>query len=178
MLACRDDGKPLLDSPGFRLGKARLPPSLSPSYDSGHDFAIEVGGVRFRFNAVDFAVRVGEAAARLGFVSREALGPGEIDDLVALTAHGAIGRASSPLAAHVADHADSLLGFDGDLVHWLRRLVFRGAWIDQGVVDGWLEPDFQPPGDFRYRSALTGWPLDDDPATADWSSTAYRNTTA
>ena len=146
---------------------------LSPEYESGHDFAIEVGGVRFHFNAEDFAARVGAAAARLGFVPRGALGPGEIEDLVALTAHGEIAEPASPLAAHVAEHAGILVGFDGDLVHWLRRLVFRGAWIDQGVVDGWLAPDFTPPGAFGYRSSLTGLPVDDALETPDWSAAAY-----
>ena len=146
---------------------------LSPVYRSGSDYAIEVGGVRFDFSAADFAARAGAAAARLGFVPRGALGPGEVQDLVALTAHGAIAEPASPLAAHVADHAGALLGFPGDLVHWLRRVVFHGAWIDQGLIDGWIEPVFTPPGGFGYRSAATGLPVDEGAGTPDWSAAAY-----
>jgi hypothetical protein len=146
---------------------------LSPSYSSGRDFAVEVAGVRFRFSAEDFSERVGAAAARLGIVRREDLGAEEVDDLVALAAHGRIVRARSGLAAHVESHREALLGGDQDLVHWLRRLVFRSAWIDQQVADGRIRPVFEEGRGFTYRSALTGVRAAVEPPMPDWSGIAY-----
>lgn len=150
---------------------------LFPSYRSGEDFAVEVDGVRFRFNADDFASRVGAAAVRLGVVTRESLGEDERADLVALAAHGRVARPASRLAAHLDRHRDALLGGDRDLVHWLRRLVFHGAWIDQQVTDGRLDPVFEPARGFRYRSPAGGAPQPESPLP-DWSRFAYRGATA
>lgn len=149
-------------------------PGLSPRYSSGQDFAIRVGAVRFEFNARDFAARVGDAAARLRIVRREQLDADATEDLVALCAHGRIPAPRSPLAAHLDRHGDALLGYDDDLVHWLRRLVFRGAWIDQHVTDGRLEPLFEEGYGFRYRSTSTGHAVDDEAPVPDWSALAYR----
>ena len=147
---------------------------LSPDYSSGHDFAVEIEGVRFRFNADDFASRTGAAAVRLGLLPRTALGPAELRDLVALAAHGRIARPSSPLAAHIGGHWDALEWQGRDVVHWLRRLIFRGAWIDQQITDGRIIPVWDEAHGFRYRSATTGLPAADEPAMPDWSAIAYR----
>lgn len=144
-----------------------------PAYRSGGDFAIHVGEVSFGFSAGDFAERVGGAAERLGLVRREQLGDREVDDLVALCAHGRIAHPRSPLAAHVLRHAPALLGHDEDLVHWLRRLVFRGAWIDQHVSDGRLEPVFEDGQGFRYRNPRSGRRVEDESPTPDWSALGY-----
>ncbi|HET6692075.1 MAG TPA: hypothetical protein VFG74_14550 [Miltoncostaeaceae bacterium] len=147
---------------------------LSPDYSSGHDFAVEIEGVRFRFNADDFASRTGAASVRLGLLPRSALGPAELRDLVALAAHGRIARPSSPLAAHIDRHRTTLEWQGRDVVHWLRRLIFRGAWIDQQITDGRIIPVWDEGHGFRYRSATTGQPAADEPALPDWSGTAYR----
>jgi hypothetical protein len=146
---------------------------LVPTYSSGSDFVVEAAGVRFRYSARDFAERVGEAAVRLGLIERGDLGRHELDDLVALAAHGRVARPASPLAQHVARHRDVLLGGGEDLVHWLRRLVFRGAWIDTQIADGRIQPVFEEPGGFRYRRAATGAPIAADPPLPDWSLVAY-----
>jgi len=150
---------------------------LSPEYSSGHDFAVEVEGVRFRFNAEDFASRTGAAAVRLGLLERGALGPAELRDLVALAAHGRIARPASPLATHIAEHRESLVADGRDLVHWLRRLIFRGAWIDQQISDGRIAPVFDEAHGFRYRSTSTGQPAADEPSLPDWSAIGYRRVT-
>ena len=146
---------------------------LAPSYSSGRDFAVEVEGVCFRFSASDFASRVGAAAVRLGIVAPVALGPRATRDLVALAAHGAIVRPESGLAAHLEAHAAEVAARGEDPVHWLRRLVFRGAWIDGQVADGTLEPVFDEEVGFRYRSASSGEPAAEPPPMPDWSSIAY-----
>lgn len=148
---------------------------LSPCYASGHDFAVEVEGVRFRFSSADFASRARAAAEQLGLVDRGGLSAEELEDLVALTAHGRISRPASPLAAHVGRHRDDLLEGDVDAVNWLRRLVFRGAWIDQQVADGQLTPEFDERAGFRFRDATTGEPAAEAPPLPNWTPIAYRS---
>jgi hypothetical protein len=135
---------------------------------------MEFAGFRFRFSALDFGQRVEAAASRLGFVGRCSLDAGELADLVALAAHGDIPEPASPLADHVAEHRERILGWDDDLVYWLRKLVFRGAWLDQQVKDGQLEPVFGERDGFSYRSATTEKPVVEGSRAPDWSSVAYR----
>jgi hypothetical protein len=146
---------------------------LSPTYSSGSDFSVEAAGVRFAFSARDFSERIGQAAVQVGLIEREDLGHAEVSDLVELAAQGRVARPASPLAEHVERHRDVLLDGDENLVHWLRRLVFRGAWIDTQIAGGRIEPVFEEPGGFTYRRAATGAPLATDPPLPDWSTVAY-----
>ncbi len=109
-------------------------------------------------------------------MDRAELNEAEIQDLVALAAHGRIAQPVSALAAHIEIHRDDLLVGDGDLVHWLRRLVFRGAWIDQQVADGRLLPEFDERTGFRFRDGVTGEPAAEEPPIPDWTPIAYRST--
>ena len=46
----------------------------------------------------------------------------------------------SELGEHVVEYWTDLVGpANRSLVHWLRRLVFRGAWLDQRVKEGELD---------------------------------------
>jgi hypothetical protein len=146
---------------------------LSPAYRSGNDFVVEVEGARLRFSARDFGERVGAAAVRLGVLTRAALGPEEVEDLVALAAHGRVARPASGLAAHLERNREALLE-GGTLAHWLRRLVVRGAWIDQQVADGRIRPVWDEVHGFRYRTASQDEPTAEEPALPDWSAIAYR----
>ena len=50
---------------------------------------------------------------------------------------------ASGLGEHVNDCWPDLVGpADRSLVHWLRRLVFRSAWLDQRVKEGELDVVF------------------------------------
>ena len=112
------------------------------NYESGTDYVLEYGELRFTFNEGDFVERVEQAALRLGFVDGP-LGAEERDDLVNLSVNGEISEPASDLGEHVNEAWDELAGpADRSLVHWLRRLVFRGAWLDQRVKEGELEPYF------------------------------------
>ena len=147
--------------------------SKSPSnYQSGTDFTMEFGKYRFRFNTRDFRERVELAASQLGFVERAALPEAELDQLVELVAYGEV-RSEGPLAAHLAEHRDALIGFDDDLVHWLRKLVFRGAWVDQQVKEDLVEPILENTG-FVYRCTVTSDVIEDIVGLPDWSANAYR----
>ena len=59
------------------------------NYDSGEDFVLEYGELRFTFNEEDFAERCEQAALKLGFVGGR-LGEAELEDLVNLAVNGEI----------------------------------------------------------------------------------------
>jgi len=112
------------------------------NYDSGEDYVLEYGDLRFTFNEEDFRQRVEQAAVKLQFVD-PGLEEEELEDLVTLAVNGEIREPSSPLGEHVNERWFELVGpADRSLVHWLRRLVFRGAWLDQRVKEGELEVVF------------------------------------
>ena len=95
------------------------------------------------FNEEDFRQRVEQAAVKLGFVE-PGLSEDELDDLVNLAVNGEIREPVSPLGEHVNARWHELVGpADRSLVHWLRRLVFRSAWLDQRVKEGELDIVFR-----------------------------------
>ena len=151
------------------MGQSRRSPS---NYRSGTDFTMEFGKYRFRFSARDFQERVEHAAVQLGFVPKGTLGETELEQLVELVAYGEI-RSDGPVAAHLAEHREALVGFDDDLVHWLRKLVFRGAWVDQQIKEDLVEPVFDGTC-FTYRCAVTSDPIEEIANKPDWSSNGYR----
>lgn len=112
------------------------------NYDSGDDFVLEYGELRFTFNERDFSERCEQAALKLGFVGGPLDEP-ELEDLVNLAVNGEIQDPASALGEHVNDCWPELCGpAERSLVHWLRRLVFRSAWLDQRVKEGELDVMF------------------------------------
>src|ERR671918_573472 len=106
------------------------------NYASGDDFVVEFLGYRFGFNGVDFEQRVNGAAGKLALSGRGELDPDETGALVGLTAHGVTAEPQSELGAYLVRHWERLaLVNDESLVYWLRKLIFRGAWLDQRVKD-------------------------------------------
>src|ERR1700716_1104096 len=96
------------------------------NYDSGEDFVLEYGELRFTFNEEDFAERCEQAAIKLGFVGGR-LGEEELEDLVNLAVNGEICDPASGLGEHVNDCWPELIGpAERSLVDWLRRLGSRG----------------------------------------------------
>ena len=145
------------------------------NYDSGEDFVLEYGELRFTFNEEDFSERCEQAALKLGFVGGR-LGHDELEDLVNLAVNGEVAEPASHLGEHINSCWGALAGpSDRSLVHWLRRLVFRGAWLDQRVKEGELEVVFddsthtfgyaQPDRDFEVIE------LSPEPS---WEEVAYR----
>ena len=113
--------------------------SIRGNYDSGEDFVLEYGELRFTFNERDFSERCEQASRKLGFVGGT-LEEHELEDLVNLAVNGEIQEPASSLGEHVNDCWPELVGpADRSLVHWLRRLVFRSAWLDQRVKEGELD---------------------------------------
>src|ERR1700704_2919417 len=112
------------------------------NYDSGQDYVLEYGELRFTFNERDFSERVEKSARKLGFL-RARLASTELEDLVNLKVNGEIQDPTSPLGEHVIDCGPELVGpAERSRVPWLRRLVFRSAWLDQRVKEGELDVVF------------------------------------
>ncbi|MFM9127016.1 MAG: hypothetical protein ACKOTA_05565 [Solirubrobacterales bacterium] len=86
-----------------------MDPSIRGNYDSGEDFVLEYGELRFTFNERDFSERCEQAARRLGFVEG-VLDPGELEDLVNLAVNGEIQDPASGLGGHVNDCWPELVG--------------------------------------------------------------------
>ena len=64
----------------------------------------------------------------------------EAEDLINLVVNGEVTDPASALGEHVNDCWPELVGpSERSLVHWLRRLIFRGAWLDQRVKEGELD---------------------------------------
>lgn len=109
------------------------------NYESGSDYVLEYGELRFAFNEQDFAQRVEQAAVKLNFI-KPGLASEELHDLVELAVNGEIRESASALGEHVNENWGELVdGSSRSLVHWIRRLVFRGAWLDQRVKEGELD---------------------------------------
>ncbi len=150
------------------------------NYDSGEHFVLEYGELRFTFNEVDFSERCEQAALKLGFLSGR-LADDELEDLVNLAVNGEILEPASGLGRHVNDCWPELVGpAEHSLVHWLRRLVFRGAWLDQRVKEGELSVRFDvQTGGFCYvqpsggAAGRGGEPIELAPEPS-WGRVAYR----
>jgi hypothetical protein len=112
------------------------------NYSSGEDFVLEYGELRFTFNERDFRERCEQAARKLGFIGGS-VDEDESEDLINLVVNGEVTEPASALGEHVNDCWPDLVGpSDRSLVHWLRRLIFRGAWLDQRVKEGELDIRF------------------------------------
>jgi len=146
------------------------------SYSSGDDVVVEFLRLRFSFNAADFAQRVSAAAFRLGLVEDNELDEDETEDLVELTADGLIEEPRSELGRYLVRHWERLSLVDGEsLVYWLRKLVFRGAWLDHRVKEGLLDVSWiDDTGDFGYAEPQGGRTLLELAPVPSWSELQYR----
>src|SRR5207249_808115 len=70
------------------------------NYESGSDYVLEYGELRFTFNERDFTERVEQAAVKLGFVEGQ-LDDEEREDLVNLAVNGHVENPTSALGEHV-----------------------------------------------------------------------------
>src|SRR5205085_8891777 len=145
------------------------------NYESGSDYVLEYGELRFTFNERDFTERVEQAAMKLGFVEGQ-LEDDEREDLVNLAVNGHVENPSSALGEHVNTSWGDLDGpSERSLVHWLRRLVFRGAWLDQRVKEGELEIVFEEGTQtFGYAQPDRNYELIELSPEPSWRRVAYR----
>jgi hypothetical protein len=156
-------------------GPERIPDD--PNYRSGDDVDLEFVGHRFGFSAEDFAERVAAAAVRLQLVAPGDLDDEESADLMELATAG--GFTSSPRSALGRDlqrRWDEVSVLHGEsLVYWLRKLVFRSAWLDHRVKLGLLDVRYDDrAGDFRYGRPGAERPLVEVAGYPSWHSVAFR----
>ena len=131
---------------------------VEANYSSGEDYEIEFLTYRYTFNQSDFEERVVAAAVKLGLVEANELDDEETADLVELASSGWIGEARSPLGRYLVRHWEriSLVGGES-LVYWLRRLIFRGAWLDHRVKEELLEVAWdEDASEFAYQDPRGG----------------------
>jgi hypothetical protein len=163
---------------GIRRGRRLLPKmdtNTRGNYESGSDYVLEYGELRFTFNERDFAERVEQAAIKLQFVPGQ-LAEEEREDLVNLAVNGEVGEEPhSSLGKHVNRCWQRLVGAsDRSLVHWLRRLVFRGAWLDQRVMEGELEIVFDDrTHTFGYAQPERDYEVIELSPEPSWAEVAY-----
>ena len=146
------------------------------NYTSGDEYIVEFLGYRFSFNAFDFEQRVVGAAVKLGLVEANELEDEETADLVALAAQGVIEEPESRLGRYLARNWErvSLVGGES-LVYWLRKLVFRGAWLDHQVKRGALEVVWDDiDAEFAYQHPGGGRPLLELAPVPSWHDLQYR----
>ena len=145
------------------------------NYESGSDYVLEYGELRFTFNERDFTERVEQAAIKLGFVNAP-LDDTEREDLVNLAVNGEVSDAHSELGEHINECWGDLNGpSERSLVHWIRRLVFRGAWLDQRVLEGELEVIYEEDtGRFGYAQPERDYELIELSPEPSWRRVAYR----
>jgi hypothetical protein len=145
------------------------------NYESGSDYVLEYGELRFTFNERDFTERVEQAATKLGFVEG-LLCDEEREDLVNLAVNGEVTDAHSALGEHINYCWRDLNGpSERSLVHWIRRLVFRGAWLDQRVMEGELELVFdEQDNSFGYAQPDRNFQVIELSPEPSWRRVAYR----
>lgn len=146
------------------------------NYRSGDDFVVEFLGYRFGFGQRDFEERVSAAAVRLGLIASNDLDDDEVHDLVELAADGRIADARSGLGMYLVRHWERIALVDGEsLVYWLRKLVFRGAWLDHRVKEGLLEVAWdENTGEFAYAEQRGGRALLELAPVPSWHDLQFR----
>ncbi len=146
------------------------------NYWSGEDYVVEFLGFRFGFNARDFEQRVTAAAVKLGLLDGNELDEEEAADLVALAAQGVIDGPQSRLGRYLARNWERVSLVQGEsLVYWLRKLIFRGAWLDHQVKRGALEVVWdESEAEFAYQHPGGGRPLLELAPVPSWHELQYR----
>jgi hypothetical protein len=146
------------------------------NYASGDDYVVEFLRYEYRFSADDFEERVMAAAVKLDLVDSNDLDRSEISDLVILAWQGRITNPRSGLGTYLERHWERVGVLEGEsLVYWLRKLVFRSAYLDHRVKNGLLEVSWdEETGDFGYADPRGRRTLLELAPTPSWSSVRFR----
>ena len=98
---------------------------------------------------------------------------GQHDELVH---RGFIEEARSPLGRYLIRHWERVSLVEGEsLVYWLRKLVFRGAWLDHRVKEGLLEVAWDDSSaEFGYRDPRGGRALLELLPVPSWHALQFR----
>ena len=145
-------------------------------YRSGADYRLDFLGRLYEFSRPDFEQRLVAAARRLGLTDGVELDDSETADLVDLAVAGALDAPRSEFGRHLVAAARAVQRRDGaDVVYWLRKLVFRSAWIDHRVRHGLVEARYEEArGSFSYLLDGHRLPYSDDRDVPAWPAVRYR----
>ena len=148
---------------------------MDVDYHSGDEFVVEFLDYRYGFSRTDFTQRVVAAAIRLELLPQRDLSDDEARDLVDLASAGRISEPRTDLGRHLrANHVALDRLHSQPLSYWLRKLVFRGAWIDHRVKAGLLDVSFdEESGSFAYRMPSDQTPVLELAPVPSWASLAY-----
>lgn len=146
------------------------------NYVSGDDYVVEFHHHRFGFNAADFEERVTAAAVKLGLVADNELDEDEAADLVELVWRDWIDEPRSGLGRYLIRHWERVSLVNGEsLVYWLKKLVFRSAWLDHRVKEGVLDVAWDEElSDFGYRDPNGGRALLELAPVPSWHELQFR----
>jgi hypothetical protein len=119
---------------------------------------------------------VSAAAVKLGLLEARDLDEEEAADLVELASEGRILEPRSLLGDYLVRHWEHLALVNGEsLVYWLRKLVFRSAWLDHRVKENLLEVSFdEDTGEFGYRDPNGGTALLELAPVPSWHKLQFR----
>ena len=89
---------------------------------------------------------------------------------------GRIAEPRSSLGRYLVRHWERVGLLEGEsLVYWLRKLVFRGAWLDHRVKEGLLEVTWdEETGDFGYAEPRGGRALLELAPVPSWHDLQFR----
>ncbi len=121
---------------------------VEEDFHSGDDVALSFLGRTYSFARADFEQRVVRAGIELGLATRP-VSRAAAHDLVEAAIDGHL---NAPRTSD-GEHLVGLLEGDGeDPVYWLRKLVFRSAWLDHRIKHGLVDIAFdESSGGFRIE---------------------------
>jgi len=132
-----------------RLRALRYAPHvIDEDFRSGDDIALAFLGRSYSFSRPDFEQRVLRAAVDLGLAAGR-LSRATRADLVEAAI---VGRLEAPRSAAGERLAELQAAGPEDPVYWLRKLVFRSAWIDHRIKHGLV--------DVAYDDAAAGFRIE------------------
>ena len=124
------------------------PRMLCEDFHSGDDVTLGFLGRTYSFAQKDFEQRVVRAAVELDLAARP-VSRGERSDVVQAAITGQVADPRSEVGERIAEL--QALGGE-DPVYWLRKLVFRSAWLDHRIKHGQVDVAFDDSvGAFRIE---------------------------
>lgn len=121
---------------------------MDEDFRSGDDIELAFLGRTYAFSRVDFEQRVVRAALDLDLAERPVRAAAKAD-LVEAATFGDLEHPRSDPGRRLAELMD---GDGEDPVYWLRKLVFRSAWLDHRIKHGLVDVAFDDAtGTFRIE---------------------------
>ena len=117
-------------------------------FHSGDDVTLAFLGCTYAFARADFEQRVLRAAVELELATRPISRSARVD-LVAAAIDGELTAPRSPIGEQLVELCER---DDEDPIYWIRKLVFRSAWLDHRIKHGLVEIEFDDAaGAFRIE---------------------------